>query len=61
MALLFLLAAPAGAQVLPSPQTASAAGKPATDFTLMDQQGKPFHLAAMRGKRILLVFYRGYW
>lgn len=51
----------AGAQVLPKPQITSAAGKLAPDFTLNDQQGKPFHLASLRGKRVLLIFYRGYW
>jgi cytochrome oxidase Cu insertion factor (SCO1/SenC/PrrC family) len=51
----------AGAQVLPRPQTASAEGKLAPDFTLKDQQGKSFHLASQRGKRVLLIFYRGYW
>jgi cytochrome oxidase Cu insertion factor (SCO1/SenC/PrrC family) len=51
----------AGAQVLPRPQIASAEGKLAPDFTLKDQQGKSFHLASQHGKRILLIFYRGYW
>jgi len=51
----------ASAQVLPKPQIASAQGKSAPDFTLKDQEGRPFHLASLRGKRVLLVFYRGYW
>lgn len=51
----------AGAQMLPAPRTPSAAGKPALDFTLADQNGKKFHLAENRGHRVLLVFYRGYW
>ena len=51
----------AGQATLPRPQIASAAGKPAPDFNLQDQAGKPFQLSTARGKRILLVFYRGYW
>jgi cytochrome oxidase Cu insertion factor (SCO1/SenC/PrrC family) len=62
IALFFLLAVfPAGAQVLPRPQIASAAGKLAPDFTLKDQDGKSFRLASQRGKRVLLIFYRGHW
>jgi peroxiredoxin len=59
--LVLLLANTASTQVLPKPQVASAQGKPAPDFTLKDQDGRPFHLASLRGKRVLLVFYRGYW
>ena len=51
----------AAQQVLPRPQIASAEGKPAPNFTLKDQQGKNFRLASLRGKRLLLLFYRGYW
>lgn len=51
----------AGQQVLPKPQVSSAENKPAPDFALKDQQGKTFRLASMRGKRVLLIFYRGYW
>lgn len=58
---LLLLALPAASQVLPKPEIASAVGKPAPDFTLQDQQGKPFHLASIRGKNVLLIFYRGHW
>jgi cytochrome oxidase Cu insertion factor (SCO1/SenC/PrrC family) len=58
----FLLwAALAFAQVLPRPQIASAEGKSAPNFTLKDQHGKDFRLSALRGKRVLLIFYRGYW
>ena len=46
---------------LPKPQTAFADGELAPDFTLKDQAGNPFHLADLRGQRVLLVFYRGYW
>jgi peroxiredoxin len=56
----------AGGQVLPRPQIASAEGKLAPDFTLpdvtlKDQGGKNFRLSSLRGKRVLLIFYRGYW
>ena len=57
--LFFLPAVPQ--QILPRPQVASAEGKPAPEITLKDQQGKTFRLASMRGKRVLLIFYRGYW
>ncbi len=59
LALLFVGAA----QVhrLPKPQIDSAAGQPAPDFTLRDQLGKEFRLSALRGSRLLLIFYRGYW
>ena len=59
LSLLFSLLA--GAQVLPRPQVASAEGKLAPDFTLKDQDGKSLRLSLLRGKRVLLVFYRGYW
>jgi cytochrome oxidase Cu insertion factor (SCO1/SenC/PrrC family) len=51
----------AGGQVLPRPQIASSEGKLAPDFTLKDQGGKNFRLSSVRGKRVLLIFYRGYW
>lgn len=46
---------------LPKPQIASAVGQAAPDFTLQDQDGDPFHLADLRGSRVVLIFYRGYW
>jgi cytochrome oxidase Cu insertion factor (SCO1/SenC/PrrC family) len=46
---------------VPPPQIASNAGNVATDFTLTDQNGQPFHLADQRGHKVVLVFYRGYW
>ncbi len=45
----------------PKPQVESSAGKPAPDFTLTDQSGKPFKLSQQQGKWVLLYFYRGYW
>jgi cytochrome oxidase Cu insertion factor (SCO1/SenC/PrrC family) len=46
---------------VPKPQVAFVDGQSAPDFTLQDQNGQPFHLAAARGSRVVLVFYRGYW
>lgn len=45
----------------PKPQTPSNAGNPAPDFTLADQDGKPFTLSSLRGAPVVLIFYRGYW
>lgn len=60
--LLFLLSALAtSSQVLPKPQIAAAEGKPAPNFILKDQNGKTFRLTSLRGQRVLLLFYRGYW
>jgi cytochrome oxidase Cu insertion factor (SCO1/SenC/PrrC family) len=36
-------------------------GKEAPVFTLTDQHGKSVTLSATRGRRVVLVFYRGYW
>jgi cytochrome oxidase Cu insertion factor (SCO1/SenC/PrrC family) len=61
--LLLLLAAGllAWKMVLPKPQSAFAILQPAPDFTLNDQDGRPFALSSLRGSRVVLVFYRGYW
>jgi peroxiredoxin len=56
-----MLSAWATCQDLPRPQIPSAAGKPAPNFILKDEHGKTVSLASMRGKRVLLIFYRGYW
>jgi peroxiredoxin len=36
-------------------------GKQAPVFTLTDQNGKTVSLSASRGRKVVLVFYRGYW
>ena len=46
---------------LPKPQSKFAQGQAAPDFTLKDQDGNDFHLADLRGTKVLLIFYRGYW
>ena len=56
-----MLSAWATCQDLPRPHIPSAAGKPAPNFILKDEHGKTVSLASMRGKRVLLIFYRGYW
>ncbi|GAC1658171.1 MAG: hypothetical protein NVS9B15_19710 [Acidobacteriaceae bacterium] len=48
-------------QIYPKPQIASAAGKPAPDFTLQTSEDKPFTLTQQRGKTVVMLFYRGYW
>ncbi|MBI3697241.1 MAG: redoxin domain-containing protein [Acidobacteria bacterium] len=37
------------------------AGQPAPDFTLEAADGRPVTLSGFRGKRVVLVFYRGHW
>lgn len=46
---------------IPKPQVSSVEGKPAPDFTIKDQDGNPFQLSGLRGQRVLLIFYRGYF
>jgi cytochrome oxidase Cu insertion factor (SCO1/SenC/PrrC family) len=46
---------------LPKPQSVFASLQPAPGFTLNDQDGKVFTLSSLRGSRVVLVFYRGYW
>lgn len=46
---------------LPKPQSSFANLQTAPDSTLNDQDGKPFTLSSLRGSRVVLVFYRGYW
>lgn len=36
-------------------------GAPAPDFTLLTSKGKPLALSELRGRNVVLVFYRGYW
>jgi len=46
---------------LAKPQVAYADLQVAPDFTLNDQDGKPFTLSSLRGSPVVVVFYRGYW
>lgn len=62
LSLLLLAAAFVGwKMIVPKPQSPFASLQPAPDFTLNDQDGKPFTLSSLRGSRVVLVFYRGYW
>lgn len=36
-------------------------GERAPDFALRDQSGQRIKLSAARGRKVVLVFYRGYW
>ena len=46
---------------LPGTAAVVAEGKLVPNFTLQDHKGNPFDLASLDGKRVVLVFYRGYW
>jgi hypothetical protein len=46
---------------LPGPQTAPSVGDLAPPLTLPDQTGRVLSLDDLRGERVLVVFYRGYW
>jgi hypothetical protein len=46
---------------LPEAVTAPAAGAAAPNFRLADHTGAPVELAGLRGKHVVLVFYRGHW
>ena len=59
--LLLAAAVVASKMILPKPQSSFADLQPAPDFTLNDQDGKPFTFSSLRGSRVVLVFYRGYW
>lgn len=61
MLLLAVTLAAAQNQPLPKPQVESAEGKPAPDFSLHDQDGEAVRLSSFQGRRVVLVFYRGYW
>jgi cytochrome oxidase Cu insertion factor (SCO1/SenC/PrrC family) len=47
--------------ILPKAQSSFVNLQPAPDFTLNDQDGKSITLSSLRGSRVVLVFYRGYW
>lgn len=44
-----------------SPSTPVTVGKTAPDFSLHDQDGNVVTLSKQRGKKVVLVFYRGFW
>lgn len=50
-----------GADLPPVDTGRVAVGDTAPDFTLLDPRGDPVTLSDLRGRRIVLVFYRGFW
>ncbi len=46
---------------MPHLEGVPAVGGAAPDFTLLDETGTGRQLAAMRGRNVVLVFYRGHW
>lgn len=50
-----------GADLPPVDTGRVAVGDTAPDFTLLDRHDEPVTLSDLRGRRIVLVFYRGFW
>ena len=50
-----------GRELPPADLNRVEAGQPAPDFTLEAADGRRVALSQYRGKRVVLVFYRGYW
>jgi hypothetical protein len=46
---------------LPEPTPTSLALNDVRDFSLTDHRGRAFRLGELRGRKVVLVFYRGYW
>lgn len=46
---------------LPPPTATTLALTTAPDFTLVDQHGQPVTLSTLRGRKVVLSFYRGFW
>ena len=46
---------------LPVPTAITMEMEQAADFSLADQDGRGVRLADMRGKNVVLVFFRGFW
>ena len=46
---------------MPAAARAPAVGSVAPDFALPDERGNQVRLAALRGKPVVLLFYRGFW
>lgn len=53
---------PTDGHTLPAVDTGRVAvGERAPDFTLLDRSASPLPLSELRGRRIILAFYRGHW
>ena len=50
-----------GLYVYPKAQVVSASQQIAPDFTLHSASGQDFTLSSLRGHKVVLYFYRGYW
>jgi len=46
---------------MPGETTTTSAMTLAPDFTLTDQHGRPLTLSDLRGRKAVLIFYRGHW
>jgi hypothetical protein len=46
---------------MPRPQARTLSLESAPDVTLTDPQGRQFRLSDLRGKKVVLTFYRGHW
>ena len=46
---------------LPVSASATPVGAAAPDLSLPDSEGRPVQLSSLRGRNVLLVFYRGHW
>ena len=46
---------------LPAAAGAPQVGSPAPAFAVLDQNGAALELAGLRGRNLVLVFYRGFW
>jgi cytochrome oxidase Cu insertion factor (SCO1/SenC/PrrC family) len=46
---------------LPAAASAPPVGAPAPAFSLADHSGRAVSLGDLRGRNVLLVFYRGFW
>lgn len=50
-----------GADLPPTDLERVQVGQAAPDFRLPDRKGRAHALSDYRGKKVVLVFYRGYW
>jgi cytochrome oxidase Cu insertion factor (SCO1/SenC/PrrC family) len=46
---------------MPAAPMAVAVGQEAPDFTAPDSNGEPLTLSSLRGRPVLLKFFRGHW